>query len=378
MDQYFSVTTSYHNEKIAIQLLSGLGYLHTREVPITHRDIKPENILVQSWSSTDIFVLYADFGLSRQAEILKTYCGSLLYAAPEIYCLPRDPRYCPLVDIWSLGVLLVHLECRKLPKYPNYFRKSGTLWAETIVEFVQAYLKRHGERRLLSFVREHMLAIKAQDRRSAMQCHGTALELFEQETCEVAITSVEDASFHATTDSSALPPEEEDSEEESNPATPKAMPADATATPQDFPASIIVSLGWRGSDAVDSLLGMAPSDMSDFQRSAGVSVETARVAATLLEGNLWFEPLEEYERAGEDEATRDVTEGEDGEEGSSETSTVKQTSSPADSYSVRMLLGNLTNAGAEAIEKGQAPSKRQMVEESLSRKRIRLQESGEV
>ena len=50
-----------------------------------------------------ITLLFVDFGLSNtygQGELMKTHCGSLEYAAPEL--IATSDRYGPEVDIWSM------------------------------------------------------------------------------------------------------------------------------------------------------------------------------------------------------------------------------------------------------------------------------------
>ncbi|PVI05961.1 serine/threonine protein kinase-like protein Kin1 [Periconia macrospinosa] len=96
--------------KFARQIASALDYCHRNS--IVHRDLKIENILISK--TGDIKII--DFGLSNlfsPRNLLKTFCGSLYFAAPEL--LQAKQYTGPEVDVWSFGIVLYVLVCGKVP-----------------------------------------------------------------------------------------------------------------------------------------------------------------------------------------------------------------------------------------------------------------------
>lgn len=100
---------------ILSQGLMARTYLHLQE--LAHRDIKPPNILVESRRSLKIKLV--DSGAANHANVLNTFCGNLLYTAPEVWNKSATP--CTIkVDIWSMGLIAFNYT-HGLPQRTEYF-----------------------------------------------------------------------------------------------------------------------------------------------------------------------------------------------------------------------------------------------------------------
>jgi len=165
-------------KQILAQATDALAYLHTLKPQIVHRDVKPNNILILHRRPGDLFIKFADFGLSREGSDLKTICGTYRYLAPEMYDanaipLERRPRYTALVDIWSLGVVLVELLVG-LPKH----KSMGVKWCERVRQRVESVPPRERDE-LLELVMNSMLCLQPEGRKPAAECRKEALRLLD-------------------------------------------------------------------------------------------------------------------------------------------------------------------------------------------------------
>ncbi|RKO96078.1 hypothetical protein CXG81DRAFT_14999, partial [Caulochytrium protostelioides] len=96
--------------KFMRQIVSAVDYCHRNA--IVHRDLKIENILIGSGGEIQII----DFGLANlysSDRLLKTFCGSLYFAAPELLCSKKYTG--SEVDVWSIGIILYVLVCGRVP-----------------------------------------------------------------------------------------------------------------------------------------------------------------------------------------------------------------------------------------------------------------------
>ena len=88
-----------------LQILLVTNYIHSKGY--VHRDLKPENILLDAQGH----IRLADFGLAKQgkegADVkAHSFCGSLLYLAPEMV---KKEGITKSSDIYQIGIVLYEM-----------------------------------------------------------------------------------------------------------------------------------------------------------------------------------------------------------------------------------------------------------------------------
>ncbi len=117
LEKYAHIPSSI-KYRILLGVSSGLYFLHDQDPPIVHRDLTSNNVLL----SESLQAKIADFGVSRiisadkRMSSLTTAPGATVYMPPE--ALIANPKYDKQLDIFSLGVLIVHVGVQALPA-PN-------------------------------------------------------------------------------------------------------------------------------------------------------------------------------------------------------------------------------------------------------------------
>ena len=284
LSQYTAAATTFHKEQVIFQVLSAVDFIHNRLEPVVHRDIKPENVFVQEWETDIVHVKLGDFGLSNRGELLKTFCGTPLYLAPEGYTNQTNIKYGPLVDVWSVGVLALVLEAGEIPEYLDSYKTNSMAWAEVVIGFARDWYRRRDRTDLLAFALEYMLVADHKKRKDASQSLERAQRLpHVMGDDEVAsLVDMESPGGHS---------------EESGPPTPKALPTlnldeGGSSEASTIHESLLQTLATGGDEVIDGFIGLAPSDEEEFENSAAVTPKAecdsnGMPAFSILEGSLW-------------------------------------------------------------------------------------------
>jgi serine/threonine protein kinase len=90
---------------------------------VIYRDLKPENIMLDKYG----YLKLTDFGLSKQADISYTFCGTPEYVSPEMV---EGIDYDKNVDWWALGILIYEL----LAGIPPFYNKDDNVMFNNILK----------------------------------------------------------------------------------------------------------------------------------------------------------------------------------------------------------------------------------------------------
>ena len=171
LKEYNPLHKNYTYRRAFLQILLALSWLHNRGV--VHRDIKPENFLIEAEAPLNIII--ADFGLSNVTtdHLLKTFCGTYLYCAPEVYPGNSD-GYGPKADVWSLGVMMLQLIYRlpDTPEFP-YIKNNANLrewvqvWSTRLCEELAEWADDYD---LVMDIIFNMIKVNPKERFTADQC----------------------------------------------------------------------------------------------------------------------------------------------------------------------------------------------------------------
>lgn len=105
----------YRIYQLATDILSALVSMQSQSKPMFHRDIKPQNII---WDNQERFVLI-DFNVASFAEDNTDFVGTNPYLAPDLVTDSNNVNWDKSADVFSLGVTLFELVCKKYPWSPN-------------------------------------------------------------------------------------------------------------------------------------------------------------------------------------------------------------------------------------------------------------------
>lgn len=131
-----------------LQLCDIIEYLHTHSCgSILYLDCRPDNVIINNG-----YVHLVDFGNSIFYKDLANrsfFCGSVGYAAPELYNKDKSPSYSS--DVYGIGAILYYMLTGKTPLSQNINRKKP--FPRELASIIHKCLHHHPARRYQTVAR---------------------------------------------------------------------------------------------------------------------------------------------------------------------------------------------------------------------------------
>ncbi|XP_078372796.1 uncharacterized protein LOC144656448 [Oculina patagonica] len=130
-------------QSIALDVASGLNYLHCNQPPIVHRDIKSDNILLKRQNDSWIAKV-SDFGAANfLRRVMTPNQGTPIYSAPE----SGTEQHSQLADVYSFGLLLLEMCTRQRPVPEEISEQIETVANLPLKNFIRACVHQNPENR---------------------------------------------------------------------------------------------------------------------------------------------------------------------------------------------------------------------------------------